>query len=95
MKSRWLLAALPLFVLAVLLGYFAVSLMAGGDKALPSTLIDRPVPPTDLPSLRAGDAAFTDAEVRALAAQGPRRSIQVIDSKGSDCEVRRGHRSAH
>ncbi|GFZ95543.1 thiol:disulfide interchange protein [Elstera cyanobacteriorum] len=71
MKSRWLLAALPLLVLAVLLGYFAVSLLAGGDKVLPSTLIDRPVPPTDLPALRAGEAALTDAEIRALAAQGP------------------------
>lgn len=70
--NRWLLAALPLLILAVLLGYFGISLLAGGDKALPSTLIDRPVPAMDLPSLRAGEAALTDAEIRTLAAaQGP------------------------
>ncbi len=69
--NRWFLAALPLLTLTVLLGYFGVSLMTGGDKALPSAMIDRPVPAMDLPSLRAGEAALTDSEIRALAAKGP------------------------
>ncbi len=69
--SRWGLAALPLLLLAGLLGAFGLRLLDGADRALPSTLIDRPVPATALPSLRAGDAPLTDAEIKALAAQGP------------------------
>lgn len=69
--SRWGLAALPLLVLAVLLGYFGLRLTEGGDRALPSSLIDRPVPPTDLPPLRAGEAPLTDGEIKALTAKAP------------------------
>lgn len=68
---RWGLASLPLIVLAVLMGYFGLRLMGDGDRSLPSTLIDRPVPPTDLAALRAGDPPLTDGAIKAMAAKAP------------------------
>lgn len=61
---RKLLYGLPLAAFMVLAGYFALALRPGYDPAaLPSALIDKPMPAFDLPALGAG-AAVSSAGLR-------------------------------
>ena len=61
---RKLLYMLPLAAFMVLAGYFAVALRPSYDpQALPSALIDKPMPAFDLPPLGAG-AAVSSASLR-------------------------------
>jgi len=61
---RKLLYGLPLAAFMVLAGYFALALRPGHDpQALPSALIDQPMPAFDLPALGAG-GAVTSAGLR-------------------------------
>lgn len=64
MTLRRALTLLPLAAFLALAGYFALALRPGRDpQALPSALIDKPVPAFDLPAL-AGGANVTDAGLR-------------------------------
>ena len=59
-RRGWLVF-LPLLVVALLAGLFAVSLLSGGDRTkLPSPLVGRPMPETPLPAL-AGHEPFPAA----------------------------------
>lgn len=63
--SRRLLFILPLLTLALMAGFFAWSLTSGRDPAsIGSVLVGRPAPKLDLPPLREGEAALTDALLR-------------------------------
>lgn len=62
----------PLLVFLGIAGWYGFGLLlSDDDRALPSQLIDRPVPDVSLPALRDGDATVTSAEIAALAKQGP------------------------
>jgi cytochrome c biogenesis protein CcmG/thiol:disulfide interchange protein DsbE len=50
-RRRSGLVILPLLVFLGLAAVFGAELISGGDDALPSVLINRPAPPTDLPPL--------------------------------------------
>jgi cytochrome c biogenesis protein CcmG/thiol:disulfide interchange protein DsbE len=74
---RRLLTLLPLAAFLVLAGYFALALRPGRDpEALPSALIDKPVPDFALPALLDG------AQV---AAAGLRGQVAVINFFASWC----------
>ncbi len=52
-RSRGLLLALPLIIFAAIAALFYFGLIAGDPSKLPSALIGKPVPPTNLPPLEA------------------------------------------
>jgi len=52
-RSRGLLLALPLIIFTAIAALFYFGLIAGDPSKLPSALIGKPVPPTDLPPLEA------------------------------------------
>ncbi|MFD2265543.1 DsbE family thiol:disulfide interchange protein [Lacibacterium aquatile] len=63
---------LPLLVFLGIAGWYGFGLMLNDDdRALPSQLIDRPVPDLALPPLREGDEIVKAADIVALAKRGP------------------------
>ncbi len=62
MKSNRLLYLLPLVMLAILAGFFGWSLVSGRDPtSIGDVMVGRPAPRLDLPALRPGEPALTDA----------------------------------
>lgn len=63
---------LPLMIFLGIAGWYGFGLLLDNDdRALPSQLIDRPIPNVSMPGLRDGDAAIASGDITALAQQGP------------------------
>ena len=64
-KRRYLVAAIPLIVVAALFGVFGWQILSGHDPSeIPSVLIGKPAPKIDLPALQGSNRpALTDAEI--------------------------------
>jgi cytochrome c biogenesis protein CcmG/thiol:disulfide interchange protein DsbE len=70
---------LPVLLFAAMIGAFAIGLHRDPSK-LPSTLIDKPLPPFDLPPVRDGDVGLKSSEVR-----GQPRLLNVFASWCVSC----------
>jgi len=79
---RRLIYLLPVLLFVVVAGYFAWSLRPGHDpRLLPSALLDKPVPPFDLPSL-SGQDRFTHDILR-----GEPGLVNIFASWCAPCRV--------
>lgn len=79
---------LPLLVFLGLAGWYGMGLMLGEeDRALPSALLDRPVPEFALPPLRTGEDGLDRAAVLALAAEKGPLLVNVFASWCLPCRA--------
>lgn len=63
---------LPLLVFLGIAGWYGFGLLlSNDDRALPSQLIDRPIPNVSMPGLRDNDPAIASGDITALAQQAP------------------------